>query len=219
MFQAAVAQLGRLARDVALVDAEHERRLALAEAVAQPEAEDQRLAVGQVGQPFAGRLAELLVPAVVAVGRERQVAVVEVVVRQGVAAAVMAEVGEVFILKHADEPGHERPLAVVAGENGRGAVAFAGQEKAPELGDGFLLLLRVAREQPHGPRAQGVDEQRVGAVGAGVEQGAPAFLQPLQAGAGGEPVEGVQVLDEIVPRRLAALADALGPVQIEGAGA
>ena len=117
---------------------------------------------------------------------------------------VVAQVGEVFVLEDADEPGHQRPLAVVARQDGRRAVALAGDQKAPELGDGLFLPLRVARKQPHRPHSQGVDEQRVGAVGAGVKQGAPTVFQTFQTGAGDEPVEGVDVVDEGVPGRFLA---------------
>jgi hypothetical protein len=68
---------------------------------------------------------------------------------------------------------------------------------APELGDGALLALLVARVEPRRTGAQGVQQQTIGAAGARGEQVLPGAGVAVQAGAGDEPVEQVEVLQNI----------------------
>src|SRR5262249_51170674 len=159
--------------------------------------------------------AKLLVPASVALGGKRQVALVEVVFGQRLDASVLAQLRDVFILKDADQPGYQWPLAVVAGQDGGRAGPFAGPQVPPERGNGLVLALLVAREQPYRPRPQGIDQQAISPTGTSGEQTIPGAGGAFQAAAAEEPIHGVEVVQEAVPRDRSAGFRALGAKEVE----
>src|SRR5262249_50863005 len=81
LIAAAFAEFVGLAADVSLVNPEQPGPLALAEAVAQAQAEDQHLVFGQAFEPFAGAGAELLQPAAVLRLREHRGALLQLLLR------------------------------------------------------------------------------------------------------------------------------------------
>ena len=69
---------------------------------------------------------------------------------------VLAELRQVPVLEHPDQPRGERPLAVVPGQDRPCRRPSPGRsELAPELGDGRLLPLLVPRVQPARPAPAG----------------------------------------------------------------
>src|SRR5262245_31555655 len=121
--------------------------LALAEAVAQPQAQQKQVPIRERGEPVAGRVAEDVVPARVGFGRERSV-FEKVVVAQGFGACLAAaQERDLPVLENTDEPGNERSLAIVAGEDGYRARRLGDDEVAPEVLDRRLASLFVARKE------------------------------------------------------------------------
>ena len=77
---------------------------------------------------------------------------------------------------------------------------------APKLVDGAVLALFVARVKPGGAGPQRIQQQAVGAAGAGREQDVPRLSVAIEAGRGDEPIERAKLQE-----RLAKMAGALHP--------
>src|SRR5262245_48459256 len=183
-----VAQLVRAPRHVAFVNADDAGYVALAEPVAEAQAEEQDLFVFQSRKPVSRGLTEGVVPAVLGLLGQRQA---DLLLRQGLLVELRTHLRQVPVLKDADEPGSERALTVVASQHRERAFGCADDQVAPELGDRGFLLFFITRIKAHRSRPQRVDEQAVGPAGAAGEQALPSPLLPLQAAAAQIPIDRV----------------------------
>ena len=102
----------------------------LAQPMPQPQTEQQDFIVIQAAQPIGGRLGEHLTPALIAsLGHGEG----DVIVRKRLDAGMAAELGNVPILKNANEPRDQRAIAVIAGQDGKlpAASGRKGDPKTP----------------------------------------------------------------------------------------
>src|SRR5437899_12740018 len=124
--------------------------VALAQAIAHSQAQDQDLVVGQLAQAFASGLAKGLVPPAVLLRGQGQS---EVVFRKGLNAGAVAKLGDVPVLKDADEPWHQKPLAVVARQYWQRTFDVGHQQMNPKLGYRAFMPLTATGIQSHSPAA------------------------------------------------------------------
>jgi hypothetical protein len=111
----------------------------------------------------------------------------------------LPELGDVPVLEDSDEPGNQRALPVIAGQDGNGAGGFGNQKVTPKLGDGALLMLFISRVEPDGAGPQGIQQQAIGAPCPGRKEILPGPVIPLQAGRRDEPIERIEVGKKVVP--------------------
>src|SRR5262249_44303307 len=79
--------------------------LALAVPIAPAQADQQHVLIAEPGQPIPGRLAELVIPAILGRGRQGQLALEDVILGQRLQVLFPAQVGEDLVLEHPDQPG------------------------------------------------------------------------------------------------------------------
>ena len=124
-FQTLIAQGIGAPREGAFVDSKKVGRLTLTQPMPQPQTEQQDFIVVQAAKPSAGRLGKNLAPAAIALGGHGQR---EIIVGKRLDAGVAAQLGNMPVLKDANEPRDQRAIAVVTGEHRKSAGRLRDEE-------------------------------------------------------------------------------------------
>src|SRR5262249_17806876 len=119
--EAPVAKVSRLPRNRPLVNAQQLCHFALAHTVAQAQPQDEQLVLGKAAQGFARGEAKNIVPPGVGVFRQGER---YVVLDYRMNLTAMAELRDVPVLEDANQPGDQRTLTIVPGQDGRAVLGL-----------------------------------------------------------------------------------------------